>query len=197
MTAVPFEKSAAVAEILAAAPTAPTVFTTGFASRLAMALDDRPNHFYMTGSMGLVLALGTGIALASGRTTVVVDGDGSLLMNPSALLAAGAVPDLPLVHVVLDDGAYSSTGGQATPGTRTDLGALAAAGGYRSVHEATGPAAFRALLTSALAAPPEPVFIRCPVLPDAVPPGARITPDLPGVAARFSEFVRRSPLHSR
>jgi thiamine pyrophosphate-dependent acetolactate synthase large subunit-like protein len=85
VTAVPFDKSAAIAEILAAAPQVPTVF----ASRVAASMDDRPDHFYMTGSMGLALAVGTGVTRASGQPTIVVDGDGSLLMNPATLLAAG------------------------------------------------------------------------------------------------------------
>ncbi|MET8541865.1 thiamine pyrophosphate-dependent enzyme [Kitasatospora sp. NPDC004799] len=184
----PFDKSAAIAEVLACAPGVPTVFTTGFASRVAAALDDRPNHFYMTGSMGLALSVGTGVAMGSGRTTVVVDGDGSLLMNPATLLAVGADPDLPIVHVVLDDGVYASTGGQPTPGRRADLGGLAAASGYRTVREATTRPALRAALCSALAADSA-VFIRCPVQPDAAPPGGRVTPDLPGVAARFAGSV--------
>ncbi len=129
MRALFFDKSAAIAEILASAPGVPTVFTTGFASRVAASMDDRPSHFYMTGSMGLALALGIGVAMSSGRTTIVVDGDGSLLMNPAALLATGAAPELPVIHIVLDDGVYASTGGQPTPGERADLAGLATASG--------------------------------------------------------------------
>jgi sulfopyruvate decarboxylase subunit beta len=189
VTAVPFDKSTAIAEILATAPGIPTVFTTGFTSRVAASMDDRPNHFYMTGSMGLALALGSGVAMGSKQTTIVVDGDGSLLMNPATLLAVGEAPDLPLVHIVLDDGVYASTGGQPTPGRRTDLAGLATASGYVFVHEATSPSALRAQLKTALNARSA-IFIHCPVQPDTAPPGGRVTPDLPGVAMRFSQFVR-------
>ncbi|WP_420341080.1 thiamine pyrophosphate-dependent enzyme [Streptomyces xinghaiensis] len=85
----------------------------------------------MTGSMGLALSIGTGLAWETRRTTLVVDGDGSLLMNPSGLVAVGAAPGLPLVHLVLDDGRYDSTGGQLTPGRTTALIAWARASGIR------------------------------------------------------------------
>lgn len=185
---MPFDKSTAIAEILAAAPGIPTVFTTGFASRVAASLGDRPNHFYMTGSMGLALALGTGVAMASQQPTIVVDGDGSLLMNPATLLAVGTAPDLPLVHIVLDDGLYASTGGQPTPGRHARLAGPATASGYRSVCEAIDPSALRARLTTALDVPSA-VFIHCPVQPDTTPPRRGVTPDLPGVGMRFSRFL--------
>jgi thiamine pyrophosphate-dependent acetolactate synthase large subunit-like protein len=73
----------------------------------------------MTGSMGLVASVGTGLALATGLVTVVVDGDGSLLMNPVGLIIAGAA-QVPLLHLVLDDGQYAWTGGQPVPAGHTD-----------------------------------------------------------------------------
>ncbi|MET7383394.1 thiamine pyrophosphate-dependent enzyme [Streptomyces sp. NPDC005526] len=191
MIVVPFDKSTAIAEILATAPGIPTVFTTGFASRVAASLDDRPNHFYMTGSMGLALALGTGVAMASQQPTIVVDGDGSLLMNPATLLAVGTAPDLPLVHIVLDDGLYASTGGQPTPGRHAHLTGLATASGHPSVCEAINPSALRARLTTALDASSA-AFIHCPVEADATPPRTRVTPDLPGIATRFQQYVRQT-----
>jgi sulfopyruvate decarboxylase subunit beta len=64
----------------------PVVFTTGYTSREAHYLADRPNHFYMTGSMGMAGAIGMGIAASTYTPVVVVDGDGALLMNLSTLL---------------------------------------------------------------------------------------------------------------
>jgi len=46
----------------------------------------RDLNFYMFGSMGLVSSIGLGLALSTEREVVVFDGDGSLLMNPNALL---------------------------------------------------------------------------------------------------------------
>src|SRR5260363_186197 len=97
-------KTVAIQQIILATTNQPIIFTTGYSCRIAAHLRHRPNHFYMTGSMGLAVALATGLP------TVVVDGDGSLLMNPASLIVAGAIPDLSLLHVVLDDGVYASTG---------------------------------------------------------------------------------------
>src|SRR5260363_465781 len=83
-------KSAALQQIILATTNQPIIFTTGYSCRIAAHLRHRPNHFYRTGSMGLAVSIGTGVALATGLPTVVVDGDGSLLMNPASLIVAGA-----------------------------------------------------------------------------------------------------------
>ena len=69
------------------------VSTTGFISRRIFALKDRDANFYMIGSMGLVSAVGLGIALNSRKRVVVLDGDGSALMDMGtmAMIAVGPV----------------------------------------------------------------------------------------------------------
>ncbi|OJX96010.1 MAG: hypothetical protein BGO96_06840 [Micrococcales bacterium 73-15] len=176
----------AVAAAVAALPDAPTVFTTGFTARLAT---DRPNHLPLTGSMGLALPVGIGIARGSRRTTLVLDGDGSLLMNPAGLLTLGAEPDLPVLHVVLDDGVYASTGGQPSPGGRVDLVALAGAAGVPG-HVARTPEDLAELLTG-LAADGRAAFVHAPVTPDLTPPGPRVGTGLADVAARFTRWCRQ------
>ncbi|MFJ4184415.1 thiamine pyrophosphate-dependent enzyme [Kitasatospora sp. NPDC089509] len=146
-------KTTAIRVVLDATSDRPTVFTTGYACRIARHLADRPGHFYMTGSMGLAASVATGIALATGRTAVAVDGDGSLLMNPTTLVTAGALPGLPLVHVVLDDASYASTGGQRSPAAATDFTAWARACGYPSVARTEQPEELAALLREALERP--------------------------------------------
>ncbi|GHE35655.1 thiamine pyrophosphate-dependent enzyme [Streptomyces vinaceus] len=181
-------KTAAVTVALAQAPGLPTVFTTGYAARIGAAAGGH-NHFYMTGSMGLALSLGTGIAMHSRRTTLVVDGDGSLLMNPVGLVMAGARPDLPLIHLVLDDGAYASTGGQRSPGDSVDLPGWARACGFSRVHTVGSEEALAAVLREELRNPPAPVFVQCRVTSDTTAPPPRVTDDLEGITARFSEFL--------
>ncbi|MEW2434775.1 thiamine pyrophosphate-dependent enzyme [Streptomyces caniferus] len=183
-------KTSAILEIVEETAGRPVVFTTGYSCRIAQDIADRPGHFYMTGSMGLAASVGTGIAMATRRPTVVVDGDGSLLMNPAGLITAGAMPDLGLVHVVLDDGSYASTGGQAAPSARTDLAAWARASGYAQVLRADDPDALGAVLREALADCSSPVFVHC-VLTDqdtAVPP--RIRGDLGDHQRRFSDELQ-------
>jgi thiamine pyrophosphate-dependent acetolactate synthase large subunit-like protein len=182
-------KTSAVAAVIAATETQPIIFTTGYSCRIARGIADRPNHFYMTGSMGLASSIGIGVARETRRTTVVVDGDGALLMNPVGLVTAGALSDLPLVHVLLDDGRYASTGGQAVPSTRTDLCAWAAASGYARVHDTADLAEFGAIVREEVAACASPVFVRG-LLTTADPPvSARVDAALDDHALRFRNHL--------
>lgn len=185
-------KRGAIAEVIRAAADRPIVFTTGYACRIACAIEDRPNHFYMTGSMGLAANIAQGIALTSALPVVVVDGDGSLTMNPSCLLAVGADPRLALLHLVLDDGMYESTGRQPVPSCSADLPGLAAAAGYRGVTRAEElPELAEVMGAWACAASPGTVFVHCVLDAEAAmaaPP--RIDPDLAGLRARFSAYLR-------
>jgi sulfopyruvate decarboxylase subunit beta len=183
-------KTEAVRALIDASNGEPTVFTTGYACRIARGIEDRPNHFYMTGSMGLASSIGIGIAQQTGRPTIVVDGDGSLLMNPVGLLTAGSLGPLPLVHVVMDDARYASTGGQQVPSAGTDLAALARACGYPRVYEVDHVEALATRLRVELATCTSPVFIRCVLRGEDPPISARVDCDLGAHAARFSGVVR-------
>jgi thiamine pyrophosphate-dependent acetolactate synthase large subunit-like protein len=154
-------KTAAINAVLDVVRTEPIVFTTGYACRIARGIADRPNHFYMTGSMGLASSIAIGIGQQTRRPTVVVDGDGSLLMNPVGLLTAGSMRELPLVHVVLDDGRYASTGGQAVAPAGADFAALAAACGYRDVRRVTDVAELSAILRAEMRVCASPIFVHC------------------------------------
>ncbi|MDT8914700.1 thiamine pyrophosphate-dependent enzyme [Amycolatopsis sp. PS_44_ISF1] len=180
-------KTTAIAAVLAVTPGRPVVFTTGYACRVARHLADRPGHFYMTGSMGLASSIGVGLARATGRPAVVVDGDGAFLMNPVGPLTAGTVPGLPLVHVLLDDGSYASTGGQATP--RADLPALARACGYHQVMSTVDAAGLRSAVGTALAGGGGPVFVHAVLAGPDEPVPPRVELDLGGHARGFREFV--------
>ncbi len=182
-------KSAAVAAIVAALPGLPTVFATGFISRIAASTAPHRTHFHMTGSMGLALSIGTGLALETRKATLVVDGDGSLLMNPVGLVAVGAARDLPLIHVVLDDGCYASTGGQPTPGSTTDLNAWARASGIRETHTFTKEDHLSSHLPRMARDRRGPVFVRCLVAPDTDAPPPRVAESPPDIAERFRSAV--------
>lgn len=109
------------------------LFTTGFISREAFGIKDRPENFYMLGSMGLVSSVGLGIALNTDRRVVIFDGDGSTLMDMGtmAMIANEKTPNL--VHIVLDNEAYGSTGNQPTISKGIDISKVAQAMGYRNV----------------------------------------------------------------
>lgn len=92
----------------------PTFATTGYTSRYLASTGDVPYNFYMQGSMGHVPALAAGFAAASGRATLIIDGDGALAMHPGAMsLLSDSKIDA--VHVVIVNGSYASTGGQTLP----------------------------------------------------------------------------------
>jgi phosphonopyruvate decarboxylase len=124
--------------VVAQTPAASTVVmaSTGFCGRELYAIDDRPNHFYMVGSMGCLLPLALGLALARPDLRVVaVDGDGSALMRMGALTTAGAYGPPNLWHLLLDNGVHESTGGQATVSPNVAFADVAAACGYASSLE--------------------------------------------------------------
>lgn len=183
-------KTEAIQAVIAATADQPLVFTTGYACRIANDLGDRPSHFYMTGSMGLAASIATGIALGTGRATVVVDGDGALMMNPSALITAGASAALPLLHVVLDDGAYASTGGQAAPTGGIDFTALARACGYARTIRVAVPDELAGALELALRDLRAPTLIHCVLSAADRPVPPRIDGDLKLHRARFSQHLR-------
>lgn len=107
--------------------------STGFCGRELFATDDRPNQLYMVGSMGCVLSLGLGVALQRPDLRVLaVDGDGAALMRMGAFATVGAYGPSNLQHLLLDNGAHDSTGGQATVSPLVSFADIAAACGYAS-----------------------------------------------------------------
>jgi sulfopyruvate decarboxylase subunit beta len=153
----------------------PVVFTTGYTSREAHYLADRPNHFYMTGSMGMAGAIGMGIAASTYTPVVVVDGDGALLMNLSTLLLAEQYPTRGFIHLVLDNGTFDSTGGQPTASAGIDLVTLARAAGYAQVAQLTTLGQLRDEVSAHLVRPAGPYLAHIPIDPITTPPGPRIT----------------------
>lgn len=90
------------------------VSNLGIPSKELYHIRDRPLNFYMLGSMGLASAIGLGLSMAQDRHVVVIDGDGSLLMNPNALTQITAQWPSNLTIIAVNNGAYGSTGNQET-----------------------------------------------------------------------------------
>jgi phosphonopyruvate decarboxylase len=133
---------------------APVLHANGYICRESFSLADRPQSFYMIGSMGLAPAIALGLALARpGRRTVVFDGDGNLLMNLGILPMIGALRPPDLLHLVFDNEVYGSTGNQASPSRAVRLDRVAAAAGFASAVAVADPPALDAALGAALAAP--------------------------------------------
>ncbi|MGL4555841.1 MAG: thiamine pyrophosphate-dependent enzyme [Gemmataceae bacterium] len=111
------------------------VITTMTAVGVWPELSDTPLDFaYMPSAMGQAPGLGQGLALATGRGVIVVNGDGCTLMNLGCLVTLAQTPaDVTLV--ILDNGLYEVTGGQPPAGAgQTDYAALARAAGLAQVY---------------------------------------------------------------
>ena len=118
-------------------------------------LGHRPNFFYLEHAMGLASSMGLGIALAQpDRKVVVLDGDGSVLMNLGGLttLARYAPPNL--THIVFDNHSLLSVGGFPTAtATGSDLAGIARAAGISKAATVTDLEAFRAAAVEAIRTP--------------------------------------------
>jgi thiamine pyrophosphate-dependent acetolactate synthase large subunit-like protein len=116
------------------------------------AAGQRPENFYMLGSMGLAIPIGLGVALAQPeRRTFVLEGDGSLLMQLGSLGTVAASGAKNLAIIVFDNAMYEITGKQPTLTAGTvDLVAMAKGAGLAQSEWATDEAHFEKLVARAL-----------------------------------------------
>jgi sulfopyruvate decarboxylase subunit beta len=143
-----FEAIALAAEV-AEETGALLISNIGFPSRELYAQKDRPENFYMLGSMGMASSIGLGLALARPEHRVMaLDGDGSVLMNLGTLATiAASAPDNYLL-VILDNCCYGSTGDEPTcTSLGTDLAKMASAAGVRDVLAVSDAEELRHALT--------------------------------------------------
>ncbi len=110
--------------------------TTGMLSRESFTVEDTPD-FYMMGSMGLISAIASGAADHAKKPIVILDGDGALMMHMGLMPYIGSRGQKNLIHIVFDNEAYSSTGGQPTVSPGIDFAAIAKACGYPIAITAT------------------------------------------------------------
>src|SRR5918997_4910563 len=115
-------------ELIAQHRTDEVVVTTMSSARAWPGLSRRPDlDLPVMGCMGKASSIGLGIALGRpDRRVIVLDGDGSLLMNLGSLVTIAGMAPRNLVHFVLEGRTYDTSGGQPTPGVGgTDLAGLA------------------------------------------------------------------------
>jgi phosphonopyruvate decarboxylase len=107
------------------------IATTGKTGRELYEIEDAPSNFYMVGSMGCASPLALGLAQVAPRLRVIaIDGDGAALMRLGSLATNGYYAPRNMLHLILDNNAYDSTGGQTTVSNNVDFIELAAAAGY-------------------------------------------------------------------
>jgi thiamine pyrophosphate-dependent acetolactate synthase large subunit-like protein len=112
----------------------------------------RPENFYMLGSMGLAAPIALGVALAQpDRRVFALEGDGSLLMQLGALGTVAAARQKNLAIIVWDNGIYQITGSQKTlTSAGADLVSIAKGAGLAQSAWASDEAHFEALVERAL-----------------------------------------------
>jgi sulfopyruvate decarboxylase subunit beta len=126
----------------------------GAVSAELQSLGHRPNFFYLLHAMGLASSMGLGIALSRPELKVIVlDGDGSILMNLGGLTTLARYRPKNLIHVVFDNESLLSVGGFPTAtATGSDLAGIAAASGVPRTATVSDLDAFVAAFDDALGA---------------------------------------------
>jgi sulfopyruvate decarboxylase subunit beta len=115
-------------------------------------LGHRPNFFYLQHAMGLASSTGLGLALClPEQRVIVIDGDGSLLMNLGSLSTMARYRPKKLTHVVFDNESLLSVGGFPTAtSTGTDLEGIARAAGIPQVATVRSVESFKAGMSEAM-----------------------------------------------
>lgn len=167
------------------------VCCNGMIGRELYTYAERPQNFYMIGSMGLGLSIALGLALARPtRRVISLDGDGNVLMAMNALASVGAARPKNLFHVVLDNHSHASTGGQYTISSDIALEKVALAVGYRAASRSQTTEAFEASLRAALAEE-GPVMVLGVVEGGTIKGIGRVKETPAELTARFSAEARR------
>lgn len=118
------------------------VSTTGKTSREVFEYRERCNlghgsDFLTVGSMGHCCQIALGISLQKkDKQVYVLDGDGSVIMHMGSLSIIGTEAGENFKHIILNNGAHDSVGGQPTSGFKIDFASAAKACGYKNVFRA-------------------------------------------------------------
>jgi phosphonopyruvate decarboxylase len=148
-----------------------------------IAIRPHPLNYLAHGAMGLASSHALGLALGRpDRRVIVLDGDGSLLMNLGSLVSIAEAAPRNLIHFVCENGTYEANGGHPIPNRgRVDFVGFARSAGYRSVHTFSELKIFEQHV-GALLADHGPVFVDLRVTPSS--PQTRDYSLLHGPAAR-------------
>jgi len=166
------------------------IATTGYTGRELYALGDDPWNFYLVGSMGSAGAFGLGLALQTpSRPITIIEGDGALLMRMGNLATLGAYAPATLTHVVLDNEAHDSTGGQSTVSRGVAFAAIAQACGYPRVISTDNVSVLSAALADSKADGPTFIHFRIRTGAPENLPRPRVTPA--AVFLRMQAWLRQ------
>jgi len=130
-----------------------------------------PLTFFSTGAMGQGSSCALGLALGRpDKRVIVLDGDGSLLMNLGTLVTIAHQGPKNLLHFVSQNGTYEANGGHPIPGcNQVSFAQLALAAGYRKAFEFTDLTDFEARIGQVLQEE-GPVFVTLKIVAGDPPP---------------------------
>ena len=116
------------------------VSTTGKASRELYEIREKSKEvrdFMTVGSMGHTSSIALGVALgAKDKRVICLDGDGSLLMHLGSLPIIGSISPNNFIHILLNNSAHESVGGQPTVAKDVNFKELSKSCGYRNYYTA-------------------------------------------------------------
>lgn len=158
----------------------------GFPSKELYNIKDQASNFYMLGSMGMVTPIGIGVAISTKKEVVVIDGDGSILMNPNSLAMAAFLHPDNLTIIAIDNASYGSTGNQRTlTSNGIDLEYVARAFGIKNTVKVSDSEGIKKAMKSCEGLK----FIHILAIP-----GNRNVPNIPlhhlEIKRRFQDFLR-------
>lgn len=115
------------------------VCNLGIPSKELYKTKDRPENFYMLGSMGLASSIAFGVAISQpDRKIWCIDGDGSILMNLGSLTTIANNNPVNLTLIIIDNESYGSTGNQKTHTYKnTKLHIIAKGAGFENISVIT------------------------------------------------------------
>ena len=125
------------------------IATTGYTGRELWAMHDSEHNLYMVGSMGCALPLAIGMAFGDPNLHVyVIDGDGAMLMRTGSMATAGYRKPKNLIHILLDNQAYATTGKQSTDSKYVDWTNIAKGFGYEYIADINSISSIKDILTT-------------------------------------------------
>jgi phosphonopyruvate decarboxylase len=152
---VELSREEAIHKVLLTLPTdVPVVSTTGMASREVFETRKRlgqahSSDFLVVGGMGHAVSIAAGISHASpDRRIVCIDGDGAMMMHTGSLAISARYPNL--IHIVLNNEAHDSVGGQTSCAANLSLCAIASGFGYHHAIRVETKDALEKVLLEAL-----------------------------------------------
>lgn len=130
------------------------VSTTGMISREVFEIretlgEDHSRDFLTVGAMGHASQIALGIAMQQpGRCVWCFDGDGAVIMHMGSLAIIGSKKPKNFIHVVFNNGAHDSVGGQPTVGFKISIPAVATACGYAHAYSVANEGELRSILSA-------------------------------------------------